>query len=258
MTERSRPDRDRTRQLFLDMNSLDSTSPEYREVRDELVAAHLPLVRYLARRFAGRGEPSDDLIQIGTVGLLQAIDRFEPERGLEFSTFATPNIAGEIKRHFRDRGWMVRVPRRLQELQGELSAGISELSQRLGRSPTVGEIAAHLKISEEDVIEGTESARAYSAVPIDVPNSTTGMTIADSLVDFDSSLDHVELRHALRPVLADLPDRERRALILRFVDNRTQSEIAAVLGVSQVHVSRLLAKTLHDLRDKLPDVRATD
>lgn len=257
MTERSRPDRDRTHQLFGDLNRLDPNSPDYRAARDELVATHLPLVRYLARRFAGRGEPSDDLVQIGTIGLLQAIDRFEPERGLEFSTFATPSIAGEIKRHFRDRGWMVRVPRRLQELQSELSAGISELSQQLRRSPTVGEIAAHLKISEEEVIEGTESARAYAAVPIDVPNSATGMTIADSLADHDSSLDHVELRHALRPVLADLPERERQALILRFVDNKTQSEIAEVLGVSQVHVSRLLAKTLHELRDKLPDVRIT-
>ncbi|UQX89815.1 SigB/SigF/SigG family RNA polymerase sigma factor [Jatrophihabitans telluris] len=254
MSERSRPDRDRTRQLFADLNSLDEASPEYRAVRDELVAAHMPLVRYLARRFAGRGEPSDDLLQIGTIGLLQAIDRFEPGRGLEFSTFATPNIAGEIKRHFRDRGWMVKVPRRLQELQAELTTGIGELSQRLGRSPTVAELAAHLHVSQEEVIEATESARAYSAVPIDVPSAATGMSIADSLMEPDTALGKVELRHALRPVLAELPPRERQALVLRFVENRTQSEIAKVLGVSQVHVSRLLAKTLGQLREKLPDV----
>jgi RNA polymerase sigma-B factor len=254
MTERNRSDRDRTRQLFQDLNDQDRTAAEHRAIRDELVAVHLPLVRYLARRFAGRGEPADDLVQIGTIGLLQAIDRFEPDRGLEFSTFATPNIAGEIKRHFRDRGWMVRVPRRLQELQGELSLGVSELSQQLGRSPTVGELAKHLKITEEMVIEATESARAYSAMPIDVPNAATGRSIADSLVDTDSALAHVELRHALRPVLAGLAERERRALLLRFVENKTQSEIADVLGISQVHVSRLLAKTLSELRDKLPDV----
>jgi RNA polymerase sigma-B factor len=254
MNQSSRPDRDRTHQLFAELSTLDPSSARYRDIRDELVTAHLPLVRYLARRFAGRGESADDLMQIGTVGLLQAIDRFEPDRGLEFSTFATPNIAGEIKRHFRDRGWMVRVPRRLQELQGELAAGISDLSQRLGRSPTVPEIAKHLGLTEEAVIDGTESARAYSAVPIDVPSTTTGMTVADTLIESDSALDHVELRHALRPVLADLTERERQALTLRFVDNKTQSEIAEVLGISQVHVSRLLAKTLAELRDKLPDV----
>jgi RNA polymerase sigma-B factor len=258
MSHSSRPDRDRTHQLFAELPTLDPSSARYRDIRDELVTAHLPLVRYLARRFAGRGESADDLMQIGTVGLLQAIDRFEPDRGLEFSTFATPNIAGEIKRHFRDRGWMVRVPRRLQELQGELAAGISDLSQRLGRSPTVPEIAEHLGLTEEEVIDGTESARAYSAVPIDVPSTTTGMTVADTLIESDSALDHVELRHALRPVLAELAERERQALTLRFVDNKTQSEIAEVLGISQVHVSRLLAKTLAELRDKLPDVHVVD
>jgi len=257
MNARSRPDRDRIDQLFARLKSLDPGSVGHRAIRDELVTAHLPLVRYLARAFAGRGEPADDLMQIGTVGLLQAIDRFEPDRGLEFSTFATPNIAGEIKRHFRDRGWMVRVPRRLQELRGELATAVADLSQRLGRSPTVAELAAHLEISEEEVIEGTESARAYSALPIDVPNGPTGRTIADTLIDSDEALDHVELRHALRPVLADLADRERQALVLRFVQNKTQSEIAEVLGISQVHVSRLLAKTLAELREKLPDVRVT-
>src|ERR1700709_2175547 len=146
MTERSRPDRDRTHQLFAELSELRPGSPRHQQVRDELVEVHLPLVRYLVHRFTGRGEPTDDLLQIGTIGLLQSIDRFEQERGLEFSTFATPNIVGEIKRHFRDRGWMVRVPRRLQELQGELSTGIGELSQRLGRSPTVAELAAHLKL----------------------------------------------------------------------------------------------------------------
>ncbi|HEX4728744.1 MAG TPA: SigB/SigF/SigG family RNA polymerase sigma factor [Jatrophihabitans sp.] len=256
--ERNRPDRDRTHRLFAELVTLEPGSTRHHEVRAALVETHLPLVRYLARRFAGRGEPTDDLLQIGTIGLLQAIDRFEPERGLEFSTFATPNIVGEIKRHFRDRGWMVRVPRRLQELQGELSIGISELSQRLGRSPTIRELAGHLGLTEEQVIEGTDSARAYSAVPIDVPSSTTGMTVADGLIDTDDAMAHVELRHTLGPVLARLSERERTALILRFVENKTQNEIALALGVSQVHVSRLLSRTLMELREKLPDVQPPD
>jgi RNA polymerase sigma-B factor len=256
--ERSRPDRDRTHRLFAELVTLEPGSSRHHEVRAALVETHLPLVRYLARRFAGRGEPTDDLLQIGTIGLLQAIDRFEPERGLEFSTFATPNIVGEIKRHFRDRGWMVRVPRRLQELQGELSAGVGDLSQRLGRSPTIRELAAHLHLTEEQVIEGTDSARAYSALPIDVPNSSTGMTVADGLVDTDDAMAQVELRHTLGPVLARLSERERTALVLRFVENKTQNEIAVALGVSQVHVSRLLSRTLMELREKLPDVQPPD
>jgi len=250
----SRPDRDRTHQLFAELGASRAGSPRHQQIRDALVEIHLPLVRYLAHRFIGRGEPTDDLLQIGTIGLLQSIDRFEQERGLEFSTFATPNIVGEIKRHFRDRGPMVRVPRRLQELQSEVAVGINELSQRLGRSPTVAELAGHLKVSQEQVIEATESARAYSAVPIDVPNPATGRTIAEGLMEPDTALDHVELRHALRPVLAGLNERERQALLLRFVENKTQSEIAGVLGISQVHVSRLLAKTLAELREQLPDV----
>lgn len=254
MTERSRPDRDHTRQLFAELSTLQPGSPRHQQVRDALVESHLPLVRYLAHRFTGRGEPIDDLLQIGTIGLLQSIDRFEQQRGLEFSTFATPNIVGEIKRHFRDRGWMVRVPRRLQELQAEVGVGVNDLTQRLGRAPTVAELSAHLRVSQEQVIEATDSARAYSAVPIDVPSAMTGRTIADGLVESDTALEHVELRHALRPVLAGLNERERQALLMRFVENKTQSQIAQVLGVSQVHVSRLLNKTLAELRDQLPDV----
>jgi len=257
MSERSRPDRERTQQLFGELATLTRGTARHSEVRAELVEIHMPLVRYLARRFTGRGEPADDLLQIGTIGLLQAIDRFDIGRGLEFSTFATPNIVGEIKRHFRDRGWMVRVPRRLQEMQGELATAINELSQRLGRSPTIRELAEHMRLPEEQVIEATDSARAYSAVPLDVPNATTGMTIADGLVEPDNALEHVELRHTLRPVLARLGERERRALVMRFVENKTQNEIAQALGVSQVHVSRLLAKTLAELRSKLPDVQVS-
>jgi RNA polymerase sigma-B factor len=257
-TPRNRPDPQRTKDLFLELAELDRDCSRYREIRDELAEMHLPLVRYLASRFLGRGEPPEDLIQTGSIGLLQSIDRFDLSRGVEFSTYATPNIAGEIKRHFRDRGWMVRVPRRLQELQAALSAAISELSQRLGRSPTVAELAAQLGVSEDDVLQATEAAGAYSALPIDVPSGASGITIADGLSQTDQALGHVELQETLRPVLAGLPERERQVLLLRFVENKTQSEIAAALGISQVHVSRLLAKTLTDLRHKLPDVLSTD
>jgi len=248
MNQRTRPDRDRTKSYFLRLAQLDPTTTEHQQVRAELANLHLPLVRYLANRFAGRGEAVEDLIQIGTIGLLHAIDRFEPERGLEFSTFATPNIVGEIKRHFRDRGWMIRVPRRLQELHHELSVGVGELSQRLGRSPTVAELAFHLAVSEEEILEAADSARAYSALPLDVPSELTGLTIADTLGADDGALNNVELRQVLRPILADLSDRERTALTMRFIENRTQTEIAVELGISQVHVSRLLAKTLAELR----------
>jgi len=258
MADAPRSNRDRTQELFETLRLLDPADADYKAVRNELVSLHLPLVRYVARRYVGRGETADDLMQIGTVGLIHAIDRFDADRGLAFSTYATPNIAGEIKRHFRDRGWMVRVPRRLQELQVELLSAISELSQRHGRSPTVAEIATHLGLTEEVVLEATESAQAYNAVPIDVPNSTTGLSVADQLVEEADPMQHVELRQLLRPVLADLAERERRALVMRFVDNKTQSEIAEELGISQVHVSRLLARTLSQLRDRLADVHPID
>jgi len=258
MTERSRPDRDRITELFDVLGSSDRTSDERRRAREDLVSLHLPFVRYLANRYAGRGEPTDDLVQIGTVGLLQAIDRFEPGRGLEFATFAAPTIVGEIKRHFRDRSWLVRVPRRLQELQSELAGAVSELSQQLGRSPTVAELAARLGVATEQVLEITESARAYAGVPLDAPHPATGMPIAESLRDPAQPFREVELRQTLRPALAALDERERQVLVLRFVDNKTQSEIGKALGISQVHVSRLLARTLCRLRSQLPDVDRDD
>src|SRR6476659_7299970 len=235
------------------LTTLDEDDPERRATRDHLVEMHLPLVEYLARRFRNRGEPLDDLIQVATIGLIKSVDRFDLERGVEFSTYATPTIVGEIKRHFRDKGWAIRVPRRLQELKLSLTKATSELSQKLGRSPTVAELAGHLGMSEEEVLEGLESANAYSTVSLDAPDSgdEDAPAVADSLGMMDESLEGVEYRESLKPLLEQLPPREKRILLLRFFGNMTQSQIAAELGISQMHVSRLLARTLAQLREGL-------
>ncbi|HLZ36217.1 MAG TPA: RNA polymerase sigma factor SigF [Mycobacteriales bacterium] len=251
--ERGGHDRARARELFDRLAELDEFDPRRQRVRDELVEMHLPLVEYLARRFRNRGEPLDDLVQVATIGLIKSVDRFDLDRGVEFSTYATPTIVGEIKRHFRDKGWAIRVPRRLQELKLSLTKATSELSQRNGRSPTVTELAQHLGMSEEDVLEGLESANAYSAVSLDAPDGgeDDSPAVADTLGIFDESLEGVEYRESLKPLLERLPPREKRILLLRFFANMTQSQIAAELGISQMHVSRLLARTLAQLRQGL-------
>ncbi len=249
--ESPRTDREIARELFDKFTALDEDAPQRQRVRDRLVEMHLPLVEYLARRFAGRGEPLDDLIQVGTIGLIKAVDRFDVERGVEFSTYATPTVVGEIKRHFRDKGWTVRVPRRLQELRASLSAATADLTQTLGRSPTVAELATQLKIGEEEVLEGLESANAYTAVSIEASDGEGGLSVADTLGADDVSLEGVEYRESIKPLLDSLPARERRILLLRFFGNLTQSQIAAELGISQMHVSRLLARTLAQLRERL-------
>jgi len=246
----SSPDRAHARALFARLVELPEGDAERAAIRDQLVRMHLPLVEYLARRFRNRGEPLDDLVQVATIGLIKSVDRFDPDRGVEFSTYATPTIVGEIKRHFRDKGWAIRVPRRLQELKLSLTKATSELSQSLGRSPTVAEIAAHLQMSEEEVLEGLESANAYSAVSLDAPDSgdDEAPAVADTLGVQDESLEGVEYRESLKPLLEKLPPREKRILLLRFFGNMTQSQIAIELGISQMHVSRLLARTLAQLR----------
>ena len=223
------------------------------QAREQLIEQYMSLVRSLARRYSYRGEQLEDLVQIGAIGLIKAIDRFDLERGVELTTYATPNIIGEIKRHFRDKGWAVRVPRRLQELKLSLTKAIGDLAQREGRAPTVSELAAHLQMSEEDVLEGLESANAYSTVSLDAPDSgdDDAPAVADSLGIVDEALEGVEYRESLKPLLERLPPREKKILLLRFFGNLTQSQIASELGISQMHVSRLLARTLAQLRDKL-------
>jgi RNA polymerase sigma-B factor len=252
-SERSSPDRSQARALFERLAVLPPDDPERVRLRATLVELHLPLVEYLARRFRNRGEWLDDLTQVATIGLIKSIDRFDLERGVEFSTYATPTIVGEIKRHFRDKGWAVRVPRRLQELKLSLTKAIGELAQREGRAPTVSELAAHLQMTEEEVLEGLESANAYSTVSLDAPDSgdEDAPAVADSLGMIDEALEGVEYRESLKPLLERLPPREKKILLLRFFGNLTQSQIAAELGISQMHVSRLLARTLAQLREGL-------
>jgi RNA polymerase sigma-B factor len=245
-------DRSGARALFVELRALKDGSPEYAELRNRLVRMHLPLVEHLARRFRNRGEPLDDLTQVATIGLIKSVDRFDPDRGVEFSTYATPTVVGEIKRHFRDKGWAVRVPRRLQELRLALTTATAELSQQHGRSPTVHELAEKLAISEEEVLEGLESANAYSTLSLDVPDTDDeSPAVADTLGSEDEALEGVEYRESLKPLLEDLPPREKRILLLRFFGNMTQSQIAQEVGISQMHVSRLLARTLAQLREKL-------
>jgi RNA polymerase sigma-B factor len=243
-------DREQARDLFAQL-AAQPDAPRGGRTRDQLVEMHLPLVEYLARRFAGRGEPLDDLIQVGTIGLIKAVDRFDLARGVEFSTYATPTVVGEIKRHFRDKGWTVRVPRRLQELRAALATATGTLTQNLGRSPTVTELAELLELNEEEVIEGLESANAYAAVSLEATDDEDGMSVLDTLGETDEALEGVEYRESLKPLLDSLPERERRILVLRFFGNLTQSQIATELGISQMHVSRLLARTLSQLRDRL-------
>ncbi|MBC7375036.1 MAG: RNA polymerase sigma factor SigF [Frankiales bacterium] len=239
--------------MFVRLSEMAEDNPARVRLREQLVEVHLPLVEYLARRFRNRGEPLDDLIQVATIGLIKSVDRFDLERGVEFSTYATPTIVGEIKRHFRDKGWAIRVPRRLQELKLSLTKATSDLSQKNGRSPTVAELAGHLELTEEEILEGLESANAYSAVSLDAPDGgdEDSPAVADSLGMLDEALEGVEYRESLKPLLEQLPAREKRILMLRFFGNMTQSQIANELGISQMHVSRLLARTLAQLRTGL-------
>jgi RNA polymerase sigma-B factor len=234
------------------LHELPEDSAERRTLRDQLVELHMPLVVYLARRFSGRNEPMNDLVQVGAIGLIKAIDRFDPSRGLEFSTYATPTILGEIKRHFRDTGWLIHVPRRAQEMQTTLNAARADLSQEFGRAPTVAELAERIGAEEDTVLEALDAARAYSGVPLDVL-AAPGETVPEHpmLGVLDEGYDQVEQRAMLREQIAKLPEAEREILLLRFIANKTQTEIASIVGVSQMQVSRLVARGLKRLREGL-------
>jgi RNA polymerase sigma-B factor len=236
--------------MFEQLAALEAGTSEHEKIRAALIERHLPLVTFMARKFADRGEPLDDLIQVGTIGLIKAIDRFEISKGFEFSTFATPTIVGEIKRHFRDKTWAIRVPRRLQELGASVTKATTELTQKLDRSPTPKEIAKHLGITIDEVAEALESNAAYSTVSLDV-TSDTSKSIGESFGALDEALEGVEYRESLKPLLAQLDDREKRILQMRFFDNLSQSQIATELGISQMHVSRILTKVLSHLREGL-------
>ncbi len=226
-----------------------SADPRHGTLRRTVIEAHLPLVHHLAQRFRGRGEPYDDLVQVGTIGLLHAVDRYNPSRG-SFAAFAVPTIVGEIRRHFRDRGWALRIPRRVQDLGRRVSEARETLTHNLDRSPTVHELAAYLQVDADLVLEALETASAYITVPLPITaDESDRMTKAFE----DSALELVEQRETLRPLLARLPARQQRILELRFARGMSQSQIAAEIGVSQMHVSRLLAKSLAALRSELTE-----
>jgi RNA polymerase sigma-B factor len=229
---------------------------EDRRLRDRLIEMNIGLAEAVSRRFGGRGERHDDLLQVALVGLLKSVERFDPERGLAFSSFATPTIEGELKRHFRDKRWAVRVPRRLQELMLEVNQSVATLTQRCGRSPTITEIAAETKLSSEDVLEALEAARAIVAAPIENEDRDTGAGIVDRRGNVDRGIEAVEQRMIVSQLLESLPDRERDIVVLRFYDGLTQSEIADRFGVSQMQISRILARTLDRLRAGAGDVLA--
>jgi RNA polymerase sigma-B factor len=239
--------------LFDELAALPPEHPERPALRSKLVTGYLPVVQHIARRFSGRGEPVDDLEQAGTVGLLNAVDRFDPARGIDFLSYAVPTITGEIRRHFRDRTWSMRVPRRLKDLQSSINGAIGPLSQELGRAPRPSEIAARLGLATEDVVEGLDAQQAYRSSSLDELVAGADTPLTDTLGDVDAELEKVEYRETLAPLLDELPARERTILLLRFFGNLTQTQIADRVGISQMHVSRLLSQTVAQLRRRLTE-----
>lgn len=239
-----------SKSLFDRLAVLEEGTHEYQYVRNTLIEINLTLVRYAARRFRSRGDDMEDIVQVGTIGLIKAIDRFDLSREVEFTTFAIPYVVGEIKRFFRDTTWDVRVPRRLQEMRMDLARANDKLTSRLGRSPRVSELAEHLGVSEEEIVEGQVAANGYNSSSLDATvNDEEGeASLADVLGQCDEAMDLVEDFHALKPLLAQLSERDRKIIEMRFGDEMTQAQIGEHLGLSQMHVSRLLSRSLAGLR----------
>lgn len=242
-------DKERTRELF---RRYKEEGDE--EAREQLIVSHVNLVRYSAAKFKNRGEPLDDLIQVGTIGLIKAIDRFDPSRGLEFTTYATPTIMGEIKRHFRDKGWTIRVPRRLQELSAKVNSATDELTARLQRSPSIEEVAEYLGTTADEVLEAMESSSAYSSVPLEAQGGNEdddAPSVIDRYASVDGDLEASDDRIVLEEVIGEFPEADQQAIRMRFIDGMTQVEIAKRLGISQVQVSRMLRRALRRIQDKI-------
>ncbi|MBB5934291.1 RNA polymerase sigma-B factor [Streptomyces zagrosensis] len=238
-----------TQVLFAELSGLEPGSTEHARVRTALIEANLPLVRYAAARFRSRNEPIEDVIQVGTIGLINAIDRFDPHRGVQFPTFAMPTVVGEIKRYFRDNVRTVHVPRRLHELWVQVSGATEDLTVLHGRTPTTAEIAERLGIGEDEVLACIEAGRSYHATSLEAAQEGDGLPgLLDRLGYEDPALAGVEHRDLVRHLLVQLPEREQRILLLRYYSNLTQSQISAELGVSQMHVSRLLSRSFARLR----------
>ena len=238
--------------LLSEFAALDDDDPRRAVLRERLVEGFLPVVHHIAARYRNRGEPLDDLEQVGAIGLIKAVDRFEPQRERHFLSYAIPTITGEMQRHFRDKTWSVRVPRALKDIQGPVRQAVSELSAELQRAPRPSEIAARLGIGVEAVIEALQAQDAYSSISLETP-VTEGLVLSDTLGGLDAALQLAEYRHTLRPLLAELPERERTILVLRFFGGMSQTQIAARTGISQMHVSRLLAQTLGKLRRRFDE-----
>jgi RNA polymerase sigma-B factor len=247
--------RELTRLFLRELAVLEEGTPEYQHARNTLIEMNISLVRYAAARFRSRSpEEMEDIVQVGVIGLIKAIDRFEISREVEFTSFSIPYIVGEIKRFFRDTSWAVHVPRRLQEARVQLARATEELSSRLGRTPTVKELAQLMCLTEDEVIEARLASNGYTSASLDVPigsGEDDVRVLADVIGTEDEALDLVENCHALAPLIAGLGERDRLLLHLRFVEERTQAEIGEQLGVSQMHVSRLLGRLLTRLRTGL-------
>jgi RNA polymerase sigma-B factor len=244
-----------TNALFAEFAVLPVDSPRRQEVRDELVTRHLPLVNHLARRFNNRGEPLEDLVQVATVGLINSVDRFDPDRGVEFLSYAVPTIVGEIKRYFRDKAWNLKVPRSLQELNLQVIKANDTLSQHLGRSPTITEIAAHVGASEEETLDAMELGNAYEMISLDskltFEGETAPLTVNDSVGVADLGLEKVETYDDLKDAVECLDNREKMIIYLRFFQGLSQTEVARRLKISQMHVSRLQHRALNRLKELL-------
>ncbi|WP_410579933.1 SigB/SigF/SigG family RNA polymerase sigma factor [Amycolatopsis sp. lyj-108] len=241
------------RLLFDEMASLPDEHPDRRRLRERLILELLPIAEHIAVRFSGRGQPREDLVQVARIGLMKAVDRFDPGMGGAFLAFAVPTVMGEVRRFFRDTGWAVHVPRGMQELRTRLSRATTELTQTLGRAPTPTELAGHLDLDVDTVREGLLAANSYQTSSLDRPvNDGEGsLPLSDVVGELDSRFEHIEDRHTVVPLLEKLPERERAILAMRFFDGLTQSQIAERVGISQMHVSRLLTKTLQELRGRL-------
>lgn len=256
----ARPDREELRALH--RRYRESNDPAERDrIREQLVAAYHDFVYFLARKFQNRGEPLDDIVQVGYLGLIKAIERFDPELGYEFTTFATLTVAGEIKRHFRDKGTAIRFPRRLQELHQSAVRVNEQMKNELGREPTVAELAERLGVAPEDVTEAIEMGPAQTPLSLDQtlgsPDGEPGRAVAESIGDEDPELDRVEMRDVLNRAMEHLTPRERAIMAMRFYEQMSQSEIAKRLGISQMHVSRLQRAALEQLRKFVPSEAAS-
>lgn len=255
MTSRPRSEYADVMGMFEHLKTLDEQSSPYRRQRDAIIERCLPLANHIARRFSSRGEPFEDLVQVARLGLVQAVKRFDPDNGADFLAFAIPTMMGEVRRYFRDHGWAVKVPRRMKDLGLQLNRAREELFQQLGRAPTASEIAGHLGLDREEVVQAQIAASAYSTVSSDAPvrgsgHDSDGRSVFDSTGAEDDDLEKVLDVETARPLLAKLPERQQTVLMLRFFENMTQSQIAERLGISQMHVSRLLSRSLNELRNQ--------